>query len=416
MLESSASSASNASLSKQLEAIVVADTDFHLLEQSFGAFCPFEALGAVYAELRHGAFLASMLDPFRPHGYGSRLLRAFLITAVRAGIDAGLNVSGLTPLNVHLLDLDDAEIRREWQAIDLVVVLPLAKIVIAIELKIDATQGPEQLSRYRKTVNRTWANPNWRRVLIFLTKNAEPPDDDAWIPVELSEIADAFESAAEVPGADPSARNLLKAYLSMLRRHHMENEDLSALAQRLWSRHPEALKFLMDHRPDALGPLFESYHENAKQIAARLTAACQTPIEVDSKTRAYIHFAVSAWDTLPDFRKGEGWTASHRFILFELSRSQTEVKISVILGPGPDEIRKRMFQAIQNSDIRTPGALAKKYKWLKSLSLMKLTEVDTVEIEDQREVILGHLENFFREVVPKLGKALTSLSSDTGMP
>jgi hypothetical protein len=412
MAENSVAGLASKDISKKLEAVVVDDPDFRQLEQSFGVFCPFEALGAVHAELRHAAFLASLLDPFRPHGYGSKLLRAFLMAAVRAASDTGMDVRGLDPLNVHLLDLDDAEVRREWQAIDLIVVLPSAKVVIAIELKIDATQGHEQLLRYRQIVNKTWPDQRWKRVLIFLTKNDEVPDDSSWIPVELSEVADAFKPLLETPGADPGARDLLKGYLSMLRRHHMENEDLSALAQRLWSRHREALEFLMDHRPDALGPLFESFHEDAKQIATRVAAACQAAIEVDSETRASIRFAVSDWDALPGFRNGEGWTPSRRFILFELSRSETEVKISVILGPGPAEIRNHLFQAIQNSDIRAPGSLAKKYKWLRSLSLIRLADVDAAEVEDQRAAILLRLEDFFREVVPKFSAVLATLNSD----
>jgi PD-(D/E)XK nuclease superfamily len=352
-----------------------------------------------------------MLDPFRPHGYGTQLLRIFLMTVVRAGSDAGIDVHDLTPLNIHLMELDDAEVRREWQAIDLVIVLPSAGIVIAAELKIDATQGTEQLLRYRKIVELTWPSQRWKQLLVFLTKRGESPNDAGWIPVQLSEVADAFEASSDAPGAHPRARDLLKAYLAMLRRHHMENEDLNELAQRLWSRHRETLDFLMEHRPDALGPLFDSLHTEAQQIAGRLSDLCKSKIEIDSETRAYIRLAVSDWDSLPSFRSGEGWTATGRLILFELSKSETEIKVSIILGPGPDEIRKRYFQAVQNSDIRAPGSLAKKYKWLKSSVLMKLTEIDSVELDDRKKTILISLENFFRETVPKLDTALAPLRS-----
>jgi hypothetical protein len=103
-------------------------------------------------------------------------------------------------------------------------------------------------------------------------------------------------------------------------------------------------------------------------------------------------------------------------MLFELSKSAREVKISVILGPGPHAIRNRLFEVIQNSDLRTTGPLPRKHKWLKTLALIKLTEVDAVQVEDRREQMLLDLENFFREVVPKLSTALGTLKSNPPQP
>ncbi|MFL0694680.1 MAG: PD-(D/E)XK nuclease family protein [Agrobacterium tumefaciens] len=66
-------------LELQLEQLLVNDDEFRRLENEFDQFCPFEALGMVRSEVRHGNFLAYLLDPGRPHGFHTDVLRAFLL-------------------------------------------------------------------------------------------------------------------------------------------------------------------------------------------------------------------------------------------------------------------------------------------------------------------------------------------------
>ena len=57
-------------LQQQIEDLIVNDSSFRRLEELLFRFCPFEAMGAVNAELRHANFLAYLLDPLRPHNFG----------------------------------------------------------------------------------------------------------------------------------------------------------------------------------------------------------------------------------------------------------------------------------------------------------------------------------------------------------
>uniref|UniRef100_UPI0005608937 PD-(D/E)XK nuclease family protein n=1 Tax=Rhizobium fredii TaxID=380 RepID=UPI0005608937 len=116
-----------------LESLLIHASEFRRLEDGLDVFCPFEALGMVGAEIRHSNYLAYILNPHRPHGFGAGLLRPFLIQALAIRP----SLYSITPLDVHLLDLGSAEIRREWQNIDLLIVVPQERVVVAIELKID---------------------------------------------------------------------------------------------------------------------------------------------------------------------------------------------------------------------------------------------------------------------------------------
>ena len=94
---------------ENLEALVIANDEFEKLEDAFDRFCPFEAMGVVRAEIRHGVYLSKMLSPSDPHGYGSKLLRALITKAVAGGA-----VQGITPMDVYLMELEDAEVSHQW--------------------------------------------------------------------------------------------------------------------------------------------------------------------------------------------------------------------------------------------------------------------------------------------------------------
>jgi PD-(D/E)XK nuclease superfamily len=63
---------------------LIDDFDFQALDESFGRFNLFEAIGAVRGELRHSNFLAFLLSPNEAHGLGTELLQRVLREFVNA--------------------------------------------------------------------------------------------------------------------------------------------------------------------------------------------------------------------------------------------------------------------------------------------------------------------------------------------
>lgn len=338
----------------ELEALIIGDDQFKQLGEEFHCFCPFEALGIVGAEVRHGTFLAYLLDPLRPHGFGSKVLRALLVTAALAAREVETAHACLGPLDVHLLDLSEAEIRREWRNIDLVIVLEAPKIVVVIELKVGSFQGPDQLARYRATTEETWPG-EWRRMYILLTVQAEEPNDgDFWIPLGFSQLIPELETLVDAPGADPIASVMLKAYVSMLRRHHLSNERLEAIARKLWAEHGEALAFLADRRPDALASVFSALREKKEEIA-REASTLARKIVPDSDYPHVVRFAIEAWDALPAW-KTSSWSESKRLILLEIKREGERVSGVLYLGPGTGGDRERYAELLKAKRLHRPNA------------------------------------------------------------
>ena len=97
---------------ENLEALVIENDDFEKLDTAFDRFCPFEAMGVVRWEILVGAYLSKMLNPSEAHGYGSKLLRALMTVAVSTG-----TAQEFFPMDVHLLELEDAEVISQWIAL-----------------------------------------------------------------------------------------------------------------------------------------------------------------------------------------------------------------------------------------------------------------------------------------------------------
>ncbi len=293
-----------------------------------------------------------MLDPFRPHGYGASLLKAFLSAAVANPTQLPIHVP-LTGIETHLLDLGDAEIRREWRNIDLLIIISEIKLVVAIELKIDSMQHSDQLRRYRQTVEDQWAG--WSHLFVFLTKNDEAPNDyEHWLPVKLSDLITSFEKRSVGQAADPLAAEMLTAYVKMMRRRHLEDRKIDEIVRKLWATHGEVLGFLADRRPDEVGEAFELLRDRTTDILTMLGANWV----LDSVERSIIRFAYVPWDVLPGFQSGEGWGSGKRIILFELKRVGNELNGTTYLAPGNDGVRQRVATALASI-----GKIGRKGKW-----------------------------------------------------
>lgn len=375
---------------------LITDPDFRDLETAFSSFCPFEAMGMVRAEIRHSNFLAYILNPYRPHGFGKAILEAFL--------------GGVLPDAPEVAsELMDAEIRREWRNIDLLILLPKAKRTIAIELKIDARQGANQLGRYRHIVEAYWPqSAGWKHDFVFLTKNAEAPNDDAWASYRLHDLVKQLDRVAASPSLENAqGRNTLCAYIRMLRRHHLGDEAMEQMAQRLWAKHGEALEFLAARRPDPLRAVFESFRESLDEFIADCAAAGVTLI-ADDHSNGILRFAVASWDNLPGFRTSD-WTSTKRLILLEFKIENTKITGNLYIGPGPD--RDPYIQALlQKEQRRTRGGALIKWFNLAREELVTLDDVSEMDHDEALGQCSARMRDFTKHTVDRFSTKLRTLS------
>ena len=401
------------SIEQSLERLFLNNSDFDQLSAALDVFCPFDAVGMDNQEIRHGFFLRYILDPARPHGFGAECLRAFMWSAAEALQDDP--EGSLKALDVHLMKLDDATVEREYESIDLVVQIPSEKVIIAIELKIDATEHSGQLRRYRRKIREEFpVAKGWRQLFLFLTKRGDLPsveDGKGWHALPLDNVVNALDRVVARGAGHPDARMMLHAYVAMLRRRHLNDQRMEDLARKLWREHGEALDYLIRRKPDASSDIMQFLADKHKEIAARLSSSLHTEIEAEQPTKNELRFGFAAWDRVPGMLEGTGWKPSKRLLLAMVKReSKTGAfRLQVYLGPGSKVARQTIFDALLNAGARVDGNWGLNNSWRQLIVKDMGTpgDDDTVEsfaekIEDEFEAILHSFFPQYNEVMQGL--------------
>lgn len=401
----------------EIEALLIGNDDFDAVEQSLSVFCPFDAVGMVTQEIRHGRFLRYILDPLRPHGFGAECLRALMTSAAEAVRQHG--AAELSPLDVHLMELDTAWVpQSEYKSIDILVEVPGAKIVIAVELKIDASEHSGQLSRYRDIVEADWPHAEgWRHVFLFLTKRGEAPSDEhgeKWISLPLDALVDALSSVARKNGGHGAANDLLKAYLAMLRREHLSDERMEELARKLWAQHGEALEFLSQRRPDLRGSIVADIYDKRTSVAVTLSEHAGLTMVADHSTPNIVRFAVSDWNDVPGMSSGTGWKPSNQLLLFEISKTgKNSITCRFELGPGDANLRQAIFDALKaaGADVGGNWELSPQWRQLANATLLKVTDDDGKDFTSLVSLIIEKAQKFLAAHVVSYDAAMKVLSA-----
>ena len=398
---------------RDLERLFLDNRDFEQLASAIEVFCPFDAVGMDRQEIRHGFFLRYILDPQRPHGFGADCLRAFMWAAASAMRDD--ETTAIRALDVHLMDLDSAIVDREYKSIDLLIQVPAERVVLAVELKIDASEHSGQLGRYRAAVEKDFpADEGWRQIFLFLTKRGDAPsetDGAGWQTLPLETVADMLEGVSEKGGGHPDARMMLNAYVSMLRRRHLTDQRMEDLARNLWREHREALEFLMTRRPNAASNVLVMLLENQIQVAEALSEAAGIEIVPDHSTRAYVRFAMKPWDSVPGMLTGTGWRPSERMLLFELTWDAKSIRCQFELGPGDPDLRRAIFDALKaaGADVGGKWELAPKWRHLATKALVPFQQDDDVDalyeetVKAARSFVAHHVPRYHAALAPMLG-------------
>jgi hypothetical protein len=345
---------------KLLEQFVVNNADLERLESLLNQFNIFEAVGMVRQEIRHSRFLAFLLNPNASHHLGDIFLKTFL---KRLLLEA--NNATVSPIEIDVAPLTDTEVRREWKNKDLLLVSPGSKLVCAIENKVDSGEHSNQLQRYRDIVQKEFAD--YRQIFVFLTPQGSLPSSEAeqayWSVYSYDKIAAAIEAVCDRHRAtlQPEVCALMQHYSTLINRHLMEDSDIAKLCRDIYLKHQAAIDLIYQHRPDPNNQVYDFVKKLVK-------AAPPDKIVFDSDYRTIytLSFAVPGWDALPFQKTATGWTPSQRILLFQFKVEPPILKLVLMLGPGPADIRQDVFNVLKDHNL--PGFIGHsptpKVKWI----------------------------------------------------
>ncbi len=319
---------------QQLEALVVQCPELHALEIGLRRFNIFSVLRATNNELRHSNILAWLLQPNESHGLGDRFLRRWLMNLVRGAT----RERAPTLAEIDSAEIRSVEVLREWRHIDVLVRIRLHDEehpwIIAIENKVDATQGDDQLATYRRRVDDAFSDA--RRLLVFLTMFEEEPADGSWISADYATLAAVLRAVvdenSERVGSQP--RVLIENYLQTVREHAMGDDKLNELAKTIYRTHQAALDFIYEQREDPLLQLSTAVQERATRASVVRRVS----------DKRFVRFLPNAWD-VPKNTAGAAWgPEDSAYLLCEIALANKEPALKIVAARTPDEWRQKLHQ------------------------------------------------------------------------
>lgn len=376
---------------KFLEDLIINNPDLEKLESMLDRFNIFEALGAIHQEVRHSDFLAFLLNPQQNHGLGDLFVKRLLQEA----ISQADFVQPITPIDLDIWDLDDIEVRREWQSIDILILDELHQLAVIIENKINSGEHDDQLMRYNQQVKQHY--PGYKMICLFLTPEGDQASDQRYIGISYAMICQLVEDIAAsretTLGRDVLA--LMNHYTEILRRYIVGESEIEKLCQQIYRKHQRALDLIYEYRPDQQAAL--------KDFLCDLISS-DPRMELDHTSKSYIYFIPKKWD-FALLRKGQGWTRSGRILLFQVANLQNMLKLALILGPGPDATRRRLFEFISQNEPpfkRSSKTMGKLWSTIYTRNFLTKSSYQEKTTEEVQEEIKRRWSEFVEHELPRL--------------
>ena len=319
---------------------MLADPSLESLDRALSKFNLFITLGIDHDELSHSRVIAWLLRPSGNHGLGDLFLRPFLKAAATRA--QALGIDAVSPEDVNNLHLDNVEIARERQNIDLLVVGHGDQFVCPIENKVDSGERVGQLEKYWETVKSHYGK--WRKLAVFLTRDGIPPnkkkDRNHWTPLDYGVIADIIDGLPQKSLAtiDKDVSSFLRQYATAIRRRVMKPPTYLDLL---------SLEIYKNHR-DAINRIKLALDNKDKIIAAVAKSVFTEPLEEVSNGKLIHDFSSDDARSFDSSSLIELFPLPYKMVAFQV-KYDSHVHLYVWVRNGPDEVRKRLLK-VANSN------------------------------------------------------------------
>ncbi len=382
-----------------LERLVVDNPELEEVETRLARFNLFEASGLVRHEIRHSNFLAFLLDPSQSHALGDTFLKWLLQDTL--GKKEARDLYSFSPLELHLWDLAESSVKREWRNIDILVENASLKLVVAIENKVGSGEHSNQLARYRALLERDYG-PDWKVVLLLLSPEGVPATDEKFLAIGyetihglLSKLLDRFASQIS-----PDIALALKHYQELLATHVIKDPELDALCDAIYRKHRRALDLIFERRA---GPRALVQRTIDGWVEANLNR-----VVPDYTSKAYIRFVPIEW--LPfSYVNNQYQGRDNRTLYVLLTNSPNRLSLSIEMNLGEPEYRQRVLEIAKEHQPpfkvsrKTPG---EKYSTIFAREVLSPKDYESEEPENLAEKVRGSIEQFMSNDLPAITKVL----------
>ena len=243
----------------------------------------FDILSISRTEIRHSNMLAWLLNPNENHGLGSFFLYDFISSFSD-------RVKSDNIIKLLLTDLNQVNVYREWNHIDILITIPNAKTVIAIENKIGSHEHKagksdvSQLVKYSSVLNKHYTDYN--KLLIFLTPEGEDATASDWITYTYSELISVLNSVywRKKDNLGEVERILISNYIETIKKDVIMDDELVTICNDIYNKHKKALDLIFECRNDATKMVSDACKTQLDLLANT------NNLKVDSSTKSSIKF------------------------------------------------------------------------------------------------------------------------------
>ena len=375
----------------RIQAFLINNPELEKLESMLDRFNIFDALSIKNQEVRHSDFLAYLLNPNQNHGLNDLFIKRFLQESLTlAGTDLPI-----TPIKLELWDLDEIDVFREWHDIDILLLDASHEFAVIIENKVLSGEHSDQLKRYTQIVTQHY--PGYSMIKLFLTPEGDQASDPSYISISYTLICEVLENITNTRenSLGQEILVLLKHYVEMLRRYIVGDSEIEKLCQQIYRKHHRALDLIYENIPDQQAEI--------KDFLIGLIISDQR-FELDHTSKSYIYFSSKKWDN-EKIKSGKGWTRSGRMLLFQFANFKDLLRLTLVIGPGPEEIRQKLFEFIRQQGSpykRSLSALGKMWLTVYTRDFIKTSSDQEKSTEELKEEIKRKWGEFLEHEFSKI--------------
>ena len=183
---------------------------------------------------------------------------------------------------------------------------------------------------------------------------------------------------------------------------HLRNELGRQIPDPHYWQHEHAIDLIYEHRPDRGTEMRDVLEALVREEA---------DLVLDESDKYYIRFIPRDWDqdTLKVGKDwADKWTKTGRILLFEFSNRDT-IRLKLIIGPGPNEVRQKLFEMALRGAAFRPSREVLQRKW-NTIFSRKFLKLELESYEEYRDEILEKLgeewTKFLEQDLPRLDASL----------
>jgi hypothetical protein len=377
----------------KLESFVINNLQLEQLEDSLATFNIFKILGLEHYELRHSNTLSYLFNPIESHGLNDYFLKKYLISVI-----SNSDNSIISPIIIDGWNLKDANVKREYKDIDILISSKTNSFVCCIENKVLSSESNDQLQRYHYVVNEEFRNYKYKIFIFLSPTGVEPSDNENWIISTYEQVSNIIEHIINYKSKDLGREQLtfIEHYYKIIRRHLMENSEEVKLAREIYNSHKDALDFIFQNISDNRQDIFNQV-KNIVENNSEFVLLYSTMSRIRFTTK-YMN------DNLPNIGN-KRWNGMIQVFAYEVINNIDSISLILVMGPADALYREKAFTKLKADFIpkylKTKTSLSEMYNTIYKKVLISKDEynaMDIASIQERIKNIISSDNNDFNDI------------------